>query len=182
MEEMPQSKWASRFILAAIVQGAVAFVIIAALLTLSLAGVPVSRAIAAGGIATWLLVGFLGFLVVGVVAVAVTALFYDYIEVRMASPYKGWKNVLAWLHLVLMNVGALVAGVIMVWVGLWGGVALQPVSQGGWEWTTGQVHTNIAVWAPEPIAIFMALGALGILLGGIGFVTSWLEKARQRAA
>lgn len=178
MAGQPVSKWATRFVLAAIVQGGVAFVIMAYLLGLSVAGVPVSRAVAGGGIATWLLVGFLGFLVVGVVAVAVTALFYDYIEVRRGAPYSGYREWLAWGHLILMNVGALAASVILIWVGLWGGVALQPVESGGWGWNAGQVHTNIAAWSPEPIAVFMALGALGILLGGVGFVTSWLSKRK----
>jgi hypothetical protein len=47
-----------------------------------------------------------------VVTVAVTAIFYFYIEGVMGKAYKGFSNCLAWGHLILMNVG--VAGAMLL--------------------------------------------------------------------
>lgn len=182
MAEVAHSKWASRFIVAAVIQGGIAFGVIVALLFANFLEWPVSRAVAAGGIAMWLVVGFVGFLTVGVVATAVTALFYQHLEVHLGKPYTGFRSFLAWLHLILMNVGATVAGGMMMWVGFWGGIALQPESVGGWGWDAGMVHTNIAAPFVIPIGIFMALGALGVLLGGVGYLLSWYLKIRESAS
>lgn len=61
--------------------------------------------VAGGGGGTWFFVGFISWLVVGVVATAVTAIFYYYIEEVRGKVYKGFSSLLAWGHLVFMNVG-----------------------------------------------------------------------------
>lgn len=173
-----QSKWASRFIFAAILMGAITFGWFVYLLYLDTFCCPVSRALAAGSIAVWLLIGFVG-LIVATVGTAATALFYQHIEINRGKPYTGYLSILAWLHLVLMLVGAVVASGIMIWVGYNGGVALVPASvAGGGGHDAAWVHENIAGWSPPYIAAFLALGGLGVLLGGLGYVIAWFSKPK----
>src|SRR5438445_12284375 len=100
------SRWANRFIIAAIVQGALAVGVTSYLLYDAVYGSPGPARIVAGGSAgTWLTVGYLGYIMLGPLATAVTALFYHHIEVNLPAPYKCCPNAFAWLHLVLMHVG-----------------------------------------------------------------------------
>jgi len=162
-----ESVWARRFIGAAIIQGAAAFVIAGVMIVLSIIGSPsASRIIAAGSAGTWMLVGFSGFLIVGVLGVGLSALFYHYIEVIRGQKYAGLANGLAWGHLILMNIGASAASWLLILAGHIGGsLLLQGLP-------TAEVHPHIVVYV-LPITIFMGIGALGVLLGGIGYVIQW---------
>ncbi len=102
-----ESKWATRFVWAAIFQGA-----LVSLLTLFLVlgevgflHPSVSLLINATVPGIWIALGYFAYLIVGVVGMAVTALFYQYLEVNLKSPYTGGAKSLAWLHLLLSNVG-----------------------------------------------------------------------------
>jgi hypothetical protein len=110
------STWANRFIAAAIVQGALAVILTAYFVLGQFAWLKprVSRVIAGGSAGTWFTVGYVTYLVVGVIGVAVTALFYHHIEVTLGKPYAGSLNLLAWIHLILMNVGVIGATWLMM--------------------------------------------------------------------
>jgi hypothetical protein len=168
-----QSRIAGLFLYAAIIQGAIAAVITflgAFGDQIGLYPVAVSRVIASGEAGTWFTVGYLTYLIVGVVAMAVTSLFYFYIETVQGKVYKGAAKVLAWIHLVLGNVGVAGAALLAMIGGYLGGAAMQPPNFGGMGWTTGQVHTNILQYYPNPIAAFLSLGLLGFFLGGVGYL------------
>ena len=170
-----QSKWAGRFIWAAVIQGLIAT--IATILVLDplqyLTGKPdyfsAARVIAGGGGGTWFFTGYISFLVVGVVATAVTAIFYFYIEGAMGRAYSGLTNYLAWGHLVFMNVGVTVSMSIMMYLGYLAGWAAAPAAAGG----LGQpeiVHSQILGWTTNYIGGFILLAAIGALLGGLGYI------------
>src|SRR6266704_3296047 len=83
----PWSQWANRFIIAAIVQGAIAVGVSAFLLYDALYDAPgAAKIVAAGGAGTWLTVGYLGFLILGPLAAAVTSLFYQHLEAHLRAP------------------------------------------------------------------------------------------------
>jgi hypothetical protein len=173
-------KWANRFVVAAIVQGALAAGLTAYLLYQGVFGTPAaSRIVAGGGAGTWLTAGYLGYLSLGVLAVAVTALFYRHIEADLGRPYRGLSHWLAWAHLVLMNVGVVGATWLMMYAGYIGGAAALPKSGGGLGFNPGQVHEILAGFPPY-IAAFMSVGLVGALLGGLGYVlvSFWTAGAR----
>ncbi len=87
----------------------------------------------------------------------------------------GYRTVFAWLHLTLMVAGALAASIMLIYVGYTGGIGAVPVAQGGGGLNPGQVH-EIAVSFPEPIGYALGVASLGVLIGGIGYVTTWLLK------
>jgi hypothetical protein len=104
--------WASRFMSAAIVQGAI-MVGLTAFLVLgqAFAKLEVARVIAGGSAGTWFTFGYMIYIIVAVLGVAVSSLFYHYLDVNMGSAAKA----LAWAHLVLMNVGASAAAGMMMY-------------------------------------------------------------------
>lgn len=165
-----QGKWAGRFIWAAIIQGLIATV--ATVLILDplqyLTGnsdyFSPARVIAGGGAGTWFFTGYISYLVVGVVAMAVTAIFYFYIEGINGKLYSGYTNLLAWGHLVFMNVGVAGSMLIMMYQGYLAGVA----QSNGTSALT--IHETILGWTTDPIGGLILLAAIGALLGGLGYV------------
>jgi hypothetical protein len=167
------SKMAGLFLYAAILQGA-----IAALITflggfgdqIGLYPVGVARVIAGGEAGMWFVMGYLTYLIVGVVATAVTSLFYFYIEAVLGKTYAGTAKALAWLHLVLGNIGVAGACIMAMVGGYLGGAGMQPVSVAGQGWTTYQVHIHVLSHLEYPITAFIILAVIGFTLGGIGYI------------
>ncbi|MFQ5919848.1 MAG: hypothetical protein ACE5I4_07380 [Thermoplasmata archaeon] len=171
---MKGSVWGNRFIVAGILLGGATFLVFSGLLLLQLVGQPISRALSAGGIGMWLLVGAVGLMVL-TVAIATTALFYQHIEVTLGKPYRGILNVLAWLHLALLSIAGLAAALMFTYVGYVGGVGGVDPAFGGGGLNPGEIHMIAAPFA-EPIGYALAVAALGALLGGIGYLGAWLRK------
>ena len=164
------SRMAGLFLYAAILQGA-----IAALITflggfgdqIGLFPVSVSRVIAGGEAGMWFIMGYLAYIIVGVVAMAVTSLFYFYIETVLGKVYSGVSKALAWMHLVLGNVG--VAGAaILAMVGGYLGSAGQQLQSTQLE--------SILQYYSQPIAAFLILALLGFILGGLGYLVAMRSK------
>lgn len=177
------SRWANRFIIAAIVQGALAAGLTAYLLASGigwLGGVEASRIVAAGGAGTWLTVGYLVYIMLGPIGVAVTALFYQHLETHLQSFYTGRTRLLAWLHLVLMNVGVVGATWLMMNAGYRGGTLNANLLAQGLTASaaSGQVHTQVMQYYPPYIAAFIAIAILGTLAGGLGYVIIWRRSMK----
>ncbi|MGD0637450.1 MAG: hypothetical protein ABSA72_05375 [Nitrososphaerales archaeon] len=170
-----RGKWAGRWIWAAIIQGAiVATITVLIIQPLSYFNYnpyfAPSKVIAGGGGGTWLFTGYIIYLVVGVVAVAVTAMIYFYLEGVMGKVYHGVTNYLAWGQYILMNVGVAGAMILMIYGGWEAGYAGAAVSSGGLGYTDYQIHVAYLSALVNPIGGLALVAALGILLGGAGFL------------
>jgi hypothetical protein len=187
----PWSKWANRFVIAAIVQGAIAVGVTAYLVYDATYDSPgAARIVASGGAGTWLTVGYLGFLILGPIAAAVTSLFYQHLEANLRAPYSGFSNLLAWLHLVLMNFGITAATLVMLNGGWRAGVLTYTLQNDPSCKTTllpatcsagyiaGQVHEQILGGLPPYIAILSAIAMIGALAGGLGYVIAWRRSQK----
>jgi hypothetical protein len=170
--------WTNRFIYAAIIQGAiiVGLTIFLVFSQISFLKPEISRVIAAGGAGTWFTFGYIMYVVVGVIGVAVSALFYYYLEKILAKPYnKLLTKLLAWTHLLLMNSGTTSAMGMLMYAGYIGGAAMLPQSVGGQGFNAGQAHQILAPFI-EPISVAILLLLLGIILGGLGFILTYKKK------
>lgn len=168
--------WTKRFIIAAIVQGAIvaALTVFLVLSQASILKPEISRVIAAGGAGTWFTFGYIMYIIVGVMGVAVSALFYHYLEVMMRKRFRRSTNVLAWIHIILMNVGTAGAMGMMMYAGYLGGAAMLPTSVGGMGFDAAQAHTILAPFA-EPISAAILVLAIGVIAGGIGFLMTFRD-------
>jgi len=175
-----QSRWATRFLAAAVIQGAFSFLVMSILLYLAVFGTPAaSRIVAGGGAGTWFVVGIIAYAIVGVLGIAVSALFYQHLEVILAKPYAGWRNGAAWAHLLLGGGVGSAAALLMAWGGYVAGAALLPTQFGGGGHDSVYVHTNILGPLVIPIAALIALTLLGFFIGGVGYMTAW-SSARKK--
>jgi hypothetical protein len=138
--------------------------------------------VAGGGAGSWFTQGLLAFLLVGIVGVGLSALFYEHVEARLGSPFVGWRNAAAWIHLTLGGLGSAAASLLMMWGGFNGGAALLPTNQGGLAQNTTYVHVNILNPIAVPIAGLMGVALLGYLAGGIALATTWLGAQKARSS
>jgi hypothetical protein len=177
-KQQESSTWTKRFIAAAIVQGAIIVALTAFLVLsqISFLKPEVSRVIAAGGAGTWFTFGYIIYIVVGVIGVAVSAIFYYYIENVLAKQYDSTiAKALAWGHLVLMNLGTTAATSMLMYAGYVSGASMLPVSIGGKGFNRGQAHQILSPFV-EPISVAILILLLGVLLGGIGFLLIYKSK------
>ena len=166
--------WAKRFMAAAIVQGAIisGLTIFLVLGQISVIKPEISRVIAAGGAGTWFTLGFVMYIIVGVTGVAVSSLFYHYLENVVEKPIKRSGRALAWAHLILMNVGTVTAMALMMYAGYIGSASMLPEDVGGKGLNAGQAHELLAPFV-EPIGAAILVIVTGVIAGGIGFLASY---------
>jgi len=178
---VPTSRWANRFVFAAVLQGLLALGLTAFLLYNAVFGLPAaSRIVAGGGAGTWMTVGYLGYLVLGLVGTAVTAQMYRHLEAYLAKPIKGKARVFPWLHLILWNVGVTGATWLMINAGYRGGAAAIGTQFGGLGFDAGQVHVIMSAYPPW-IAAMMAVALAGAFLGVVGYLFAWARPVKVAA-
>lgn len=180
--EAEASVWARRFIGAALIQGAIMFVLTEILLY---ADFPFSgfvspeNIVAQGSAGTWFTVGFLGYLIVPVVGSGLSALFYHYIEVVMRHPYQGGIQYLAWGHLLIGNLVLGAALGLLMYGGYVGGSQLFAPTLNCPSGSTIAVCVHDQILGPlvPIISTLFIVGSLGPLLGGIGYAVQFRKKA-----
>jgi len=119
---------------------------------------------------------FAMYIVVGVLGAGLCSLFYHHVEVVMGKMYNGGAKTLAWIHLVLMNVGVAGATWTMIYAGYLGGVELWPTSQGGLGWSMDQVAEQVVTKYVPIVGLMLVLTCIGVLAGGIGFIITYRKK------
>jgi heme/copper-type cytochrome/quinol oxidase subunit 1 len=103
--------------------------------------------------------------------IEVSSAFYFYLEKLMGIQYRsGIAKALAWIHLILMNIGTYAAMGLMMVAGYLGGAAMLPVNVGGKGFNAGQAHEILAPFV-EPISIAILVLAAGVVAGGIAFLS-----------
>lgn len=174
MEDV-KSTWGNRFIISAIVQGG-----IVTILAMSMVGVQAVftkvnliqfLSTSFEGPAKWVFLGLMFYLIL-IVAIAVTAVFYNHLEVNLKRRISSRTRILAWIHLIGMNVGGTGTTLLMVVAGLSGSGVLELFS-------TGQIgKPNLAVMDSfiQPIGLFIGALAIGSLCGGLAYTSAYLRK------
>jgi hypothetical protein len=170
------SVWSNRFIIAAIVQGAVVtgltLAFVAAQTLTSGTNIIEFLSLSFEGPAKWIFLGYIFYMIL-IVAIAVTAVFYNHLEITMGKQIRGFRSALAWTHLVGMNVGGAATTIIMIFAGLAGSGILGIIVGGN---DTLQENTAIMDQFIAPIAIFIGVLSIGVISGGLAFVMSYLRK------
>lgn len=176
--ESHTSAWSARFIVAAIVQGAIitglTLFFVAAQVLISGINIIQFLSLSFEGPAKWFFLGYIFYLIL-VVAIAVTAVFYQHLEVNMNRKIRGVRSGLAWIHLIGMNVGGAATTITMIFAGMTGTGILDVILSGG---SAQNLQPNLTVMEQfvMPIAALAGLLSIGVLTGGIAFVTSYLKR------
>ena len=116
-----------------------------------------------------------------VVAIAVTAVFYNHLEINMGKSIRGFKSVLAWIHLIGMNVGGTALTMTMIFAGLIGSGILGVIISGGGSSASAisQLKPNVAIMVQfiTPISAFAGILSTGVISGGITYILTYLQRA-----
>jgi hypothetical protein len=177
----PNGTWTKRFMAAAIAQGAIVagLVVFLVLSQVSFIKPEVSRVMAAGGAGTWFTFGLVMYIVVGVIGVALSALFYHYLENVLGKNIGVVTKALAWTHLVLMNIGTFAAMALFMYAGYLGGASMLPENVGGQGFNAGQTHELLAPFV-EPISIALLAIVAGVVSGGMVFLVAYRSQDRPK--
>ena len=173
--ENSKSVWGNRFIIAAIIQGgittALALIIAGIQMTFTQVNIIQSLSLSFEGAAKWFFIGTIFYLIL-VVAIAVTAVFYNHLEISLNKKFSGIRGILAWIHLIGMNVGGTGATLLMIFAGLDGSGILSLLSEG----QLGKQNVAILDSFIAPIASFIGALAIGVICGGIGYILAYKSK------
>ena len=66
-----------------------------------------------------------------IVAIATTAIFYNHFEVNMHTKIEAFRSVLAWIHLLGMNIGGATVTLTIAYAGLVGSDVIGTILRGG---------------------------------------------------
>lgn len=165
-------RWVDRFIIAAIIQGAIITVMALVIVSIQMMNNQINiiqyLSLSFDGTAKWFFLGIIFHLII-IIAVAVTALFYSHLEITLRKKFSRKSNILAAIHLVGMNVGGAGSMMIMTYAGLAGTGLLSVFTEG----KIGPKYPTIMDSFIEPIGGFIALLAVGVVCGGLGFVLAY---------
>jgi len=166
--------WAKRFGAVALINALIAIVWLLFPIALD---ARIARMIAGGSVGTWGFLGFLLFLIVGVLGFAGFACLYYVIPKATGGTV---NNILAWLHLVLLEVGTLVGTGLLGYAGYVGATTmLDELAKGTAEKDIpGIVHPKIS-FVVQPIGIMALVAALGVLLGVIALFLAYRKSAQS---
>ncbi|HKO65203.1 MAG TPA: hypothetical protein VJU13_08370 [Candidatus Nitrosocosmicus sp.] len=175
--DIHRTTWGNRFIFTAIIQGG-----IITLLALSMVA---SQFIFASnfdmiqflslsfeGPAKWFFLGIVFYLIL-IVAIAVTAIFYIHLEVNLRRQISGILNVLAWIHLIGMNIGGSLTTLLMIFAGISGSGVLSAFTEG----KIGPQNVEVLNALTTPIALAIGILSIGVISGGLAYIlTYWKGK------
>ena len=129
------------------------------------------------GPAKWIFLGYIIYIVL-IVAIASTAVFYIHFEVNMLKRMHGFRSMLAWAHLIGMNVGGASITLSMIYAGLVGSGVIEIVLSGG-DISELRSNTQIMEEFIIPISISAAILVIGLIAGGLTFSCKLLRQYKK---
>jgi len=170
-----KSEWGSRFIIAAIIQGgiitAMTLIIVGMQVTFAEVDIMHFLSLSFEGPAKWFFLGTIFYLIL-IVAIAVTAVFYNHLEINLNRKFSGAIKILPWIHIIGMNVGGTGATMLMIFAGLAGSGILSVFSEG----KLGKENIAIMDSFVTPIGSFIGILAIGVICGGIGYILAYKKR------
>jgi hypothetical protein len=174
MEDI-KTEWGNRFIISAIIQGGImttiALVTVSSQLFFPKINIIEFLSLSFEGPAKWFFIGTIFYLIL-VVAIAVTAGFYNHLQINLKRRFSGITKVLAWIHLIGMNVGGAGATILMIFAGLSGSGVLSILVEG----SIGKENIMIMNSFVLPIASFIGVLCIGVISGGLAYTITYKQK------
>ncbi len=165
------SPWGNRFVLSAIIQGAIITGLTVSLIIMQAAFSDTSLieflSLSLDGPAKWFFFGYFMYITL-VVSIAITAIFYNHLESNLNKKVRGRRNQLVWAQLIGMNVGGAITTILLIVAGF--------VGTGFVSFAEGE--QNQAAYLTElvklPVAISAMVFAVGMVSGGIAYAATYL--------
>jgi hypothetical protein len=176
-DTLPYAKWANRFLKSAIIQGAVITLLTVLFISIQLVlssniNIIQFLSLSFEGPVKWIFLGYIFYMIL-IVAIATTAVFYNHFEVNMHKGIHGFRSVLAWIHLLGMNIGGATVTLTIASAGLIGSGVIGTILSGG-NITELKPNTQIMEQFIIPISIFSAVLVIGLIAGGLTFLLNYV--------
>ena len=170
------TKWGNRFIIAAIIQGGIITAMALATVAFQLLTTDVDiiqfLSLSFEGPAKWFFIGIILYLIL-IVAIAVTAVFYNHLEINLKRKFSKVSNILACIHLFGMNIGGAGTTLLMIFAGLAGSGVLSLFTEG----KLGNQDVAIMTSFIPSIAFFIVILSVGVICGGLAYLMAYRSKA-----
>jgi hypothetical protein len=170
-----KTNWGNRFIIAAIIQGGIITAMALGTIAFQLLTADVDiiqfLSLSFEGPAIWFFIGIILYLIL-IVAIAVTAVFYNHLEINLKRKFSMVSNILAWIHLFGMNIGGAGTTILMIFAGLAGSGVLSLFVEG----KLGNEDVAIMTSFIPPIAFFIVVLSVGVICGGIAYLMAYRSK------
>jgi hypothetical protein len=171
-----KTKWGNRFIITAIIQGgivtAMALVTVASQLLTTGVDIIEFLSLSFEGPAKWFFIGIILYLIL-IVAIAVTAVFYNHLEINLKKKFSRISNILAWIHLLGMNIGGPGTTILMIFAGQAGSGVFSLFIEG----KLGNEDVAIMNSFIPFIAFFIMILSVGVICGGVTYLITYRSKA-----
>lgn len=166
------SVWGNRFVLSAIIQGAIITGFTVALILIQVVFADVSLiqflSLSLDGPAKWFFFGYFMYITL-VVVIAITAIFYNHLEANLNRQVRGNKRYLAWCQIIGINVGGATTTILMMLAGIVG-AGFVDFATGG-----GGANSEIMNVVKMPITAFTLIFAAGMIAGGIAYIGTYMQ-------
>lgn len=176
------SVWSNRFIIAAIVQGAVitglTLAFVAAQILTSGTNIIEFLSLSFEGPAKWIFLGYIFYMIL-IVSIATTSVFYNHFEVNMQRTIRGFGSVLAWVHLIGMNVGGATVTLTMIYAGLVGSGIIGIIMSGGNNAVELKPNTQVLEHFIVPISAFAMILVIGLIAGGLTLLLNFMRHKKK---
>jgi hypothetical protein len=173
--------WSNRFILSTILQGSIIILITTSGIAMqmiysSTIDIIQFLSISFEGPAKWIFLGYIFYLIM-IVAIATVASFYNHLEVNLQRRIVGLKSLLAWIHLIGLNVGIPAVTMTIIYAGLIGSGILDLIVNG----QTASLRENTTVMAGfiVPIAVFAGVLITGTISGTVLYFLTYLQNPKN---
>ena len=175
INDIHKTTWGNRFIAAAIIQGGIMTLIALSMVVIqfifaSKLNIIQFLSLSFEGPAKWFFLGIIFYLIF-IVAIAVTAIFYIHLEVNLKRKISGILSVLAWIHLIGMNIGGPLATILMIFAGLSGSGIISIFTEG----KIGQQNVEILNTLIAPISISIGILSIGVICGGLTYTLTYIK-------
>jgi hypothetical protein len=176
-----QGYWGNKFILSAIIQGAVitilTLIIIGLQIIISNINIIQYLSLTFDGPSKWFFLGYIFYLIL-IVAIAVTAVFYLHLEIHMGKKITRFKSILAGIHLFGMNIGGAGTTIVMIYAGLAGSGILDVVLNGT-TLGTSTINSNVDIMVQfiVPISGFAGLLSISVISGGLTYILTFFKRS-----
>ncbi|CAE6497521.1 hypothetical protein [Candidatus Nitrosotenuis uzonensis] len=169
------SIWGNRFVVSAIIQSSIITGLTVSLILMQVMFSDISiiqfLSLSLDGPAKWFFFGYFMYITL-VVAIAITAMFYNHLESNLDRPIRGAKNYLVWIHLIGTNVGGAATTILLIITGFVGAGFTNSISG------VIDMQETIIEAVKMPIMSFAVLFAAGIICGGIAYIGTYLNTKR----
>ena len=175
MNDMHNTTWGNRFIAAAIIQGGIMtsmalLMVVSQFVFANNLNMIQFLSLSFEGPAKWFFLGIIFYLVL-IVAIAVTAIFYIHLEVNLKRKFSGMLSVLAWIHLVGMNIGGPLATMLMIFAGLSGSGVISIFTEG----KIGPQNVEVLDTLITPISLSIGILSIGVICGGLAYTLTYIK-------